>query len=125
VRSATRLVARVAILAAALGVLATWTSDGPVHLDGLQGPNNGWLVLIVAALALGWTRSMAGGSWIGVVGVLGSALVIGWAALAAWLDGRDVVGARVGFGLLLVLSASVALGAAAVAHGARLGSPRR
>ena len=50
-----RLVVWVAIAAAAVGVFSTWTNDGPVSLDGTQGPNNGWLVLIVAAFALGWT----------------------------------------------------------------------
>jgi hypothetical protein len=55
----------VAIAGAAIGVLLTWTSDGPVRLDGMQGPNNGWLVLIVAAFAVGWTRSMLRGSWAG------------------------------------------------------------
>jgi hypothetical protein len=78
----------------------------------------------VAALALGWTRSMTRGSWVGVAGVLGSAFVIGWAALESWLDGRAVVGATAGFGLLLVVAASIALGAAAVVRGAALRSPQ-
>ena len=66
---------------------------GPVRLDGTEGPNNGWLVLIVAALALGWVRSMARGSWIGVLGVLGAGIVIGWTAIENWLDNRQVLDA--------------------------------
>jgi uncharacterized membrane protein YhhN len=123
--SAARLAARVAILAAVLGVLATWTRDGRVRLDGLEGPDNGWLVLIVAAFALAWTRSMARGSRIGVVAVLGAAVVMGWAALETWLDSREAVGARIGIGLLLVLGASVALGLTAAARSAQLRPTRR
>jgi uncharacterized membrane protein YhhN len=96
----------------------TWTSDGSVDLDGTQGPNNGWLVLIVAAFALGWAGSMARGSWIGVVGVLGASVVMGWTAIENWLDSRDVLGASASYGLLLVLAASVVLAGAAVAGGA-------
>jgi hypothetical protein len=91
-----------------------------VRLDGIQGPNNGWLVLIVAAFALGWARSMNGGSWIGVVGVLGAAIVIAWTAVENWLDSRAVYGATASFGLLLVLAASIALAAAAVARASDL-----
>jgi hypothetical protein len=116
----TRLIALVAIVNAVLGVFLTWTNDGPVHLNGLQGPNNGWLVLIVAAFALGWTRPLYRGSWIGVVGVLGSAVVIGWTAVENWLDNRDVLGASVGVGLILVFAASVALACAAVWRGTAL-----
>ncbi len=111
---ATLRVAWLAIAAAVVGVFLTWTSDGAVRLDGTQGPNGGWLVLIVAAFALGWARSMARGSWIGVAGVLGASIVMGWTAVENWLDSRDVFGASASFGLLLVVAASVALAGAAV-----------
>ena len=93
-----------------MGAFLTWTSDGPVRLNGIQGPNNGWLVLILAALALGWSRSR---SWIGVVGVLGAALLIGWTALENWLDSRDVFDSSARLGLVLVTGASIALAGAA------------
>ena len=109
-------VARIAIAVAIIGVFLPWTNDGPVRLDGTQGPNNGWLVVIVALLALAWVRPMARGSWVGVAGVLGSALVIGWTALENWLDARGVFEGTVGFGLLLVIAASVALAAASVSR---------
>ena len=110
----------IAIGAAIAGVFTTWVTDDPVTLNGAQGPNNGWLVVIVAALALLWGRSMARGSWVGVVGVAGSAAVIGWTAVENWRDGRDVLGASVGYGLLLVVAASVLLGVAALARGVEL-----
>jgi hypothetical protein len=103
-----------AVVAAALGAFLPWTSDGPVRLDGIEGPNNGWLVVIVAAFAAGWIRSMQRGSWLGVIGVLGAAVVIGGTALESWLGDRAVTGARPAFGLVLVLAASVALAASAV-----------
>jgi len=90
-----------------------------VRLDGSEGPNNGWLVVIVALLALFWVRPMARGSWVGVAGVLGAAVVIGWTALENWLDGRAVLESTVGVGLLLVIAASVALAAVSVSRNAR------
>ena len=103
-----------------MGVFATWLADEPVRLDGTQGPNNGWLVAILAVLALPWLKLLERGSWIGVTGVLGSGLVIGWTALENWLDARATIGASMGFGLLLALAASVVLTAVAVAQGIEL-----
>ena len=115
-----RHVVWVAIAVAAVGVFSTWTDNGPVSLNGTQGPNNGWLVLIVAAFALGWTRSMARGSWVGVVGILGCSVVMGWTAVDNWVESRDVLGASASYGLLLVVAASVALGCVAVVRGVEL-----
>ena len=117
--------ARALIVGAVFGVLLTWTSDGPVDLDGTQGPNNGWLIVIVSAFALAWLRSMERGSWVGVIGVLGSALVIVWTATENWVDSRAVVGASASFGLLLVLAAGLALGCSAVVRAVELARLRR
>jgi hypothetical protein len=119
-RSWTQVVAAIAIAVAVVGVFCTWTKDGPVSLNGTQGPHDGWLVVIVAVPALLWARSMAKGAWVGVAGVLGIAVVMGWTALASWRDSRDVLGASVGYGLLLVIGASLALAAAGVARGLEL-----
>jgi len=121
----TQRLARAAIAAAALGVFLTWTSDGPVDLDGTQGPNNGWLVLLVAGLAAVWSRAMARGSLVGVIGVFGSAVVIGVTAGENWRDGRNVLGSTAAFGLLLVVAASVALAGVAVARGLALARSRK
>ena len=122
---AVRIAAWVAIAATVVGVFATWASDGPVTLNGTQGPNNGWLVLIVAAFALGWTRSMNRGSWVGVAGVLGASVVIAWTAIENWRDNHDVLGATASHGLLLVVAAGVVLAGTAVARGAELARRRR
>ena len=115
-----RPASRIAVAAVLVGVFVTWISDGPVRLDGVQGPNNGWLAAIMALLALPWLRMLERGSWVGAIGVLGAGLVIGWTALENWLDARATIGASVGLGLLLVLAGSVVLAAAAVAQGAEL-----
>jgi hypothetical protein len=115
----------VAIGIAVVGVFCTWTKDGPVTLNGTQGSHDGWLVVLVAVPAFLWARSLARGTWVGVIGVLGSAAVMGWTALASWRDSRDVLGASVGYGLILVLGASLTLAAAAVARGLELLQARR
>ena len=110
---------RVAVATVLVGVFVTWVADGPVRLDGTQGPNNGWLAAIVAGLALVWIRML--GSWPGVIGVLGSGLVIGWTALENWLDARAVLGASPRLGIGFVLAGGVALTAVAVVQGLELG----
>ena len=113
-----RLVCRIAVAAVLVGVFVTWLADGPIRLDGTQGPNDGWLAAIVAGLALLWIRML--GSWPGVIGVLGSGLVIGWTALDDWLDGRAVIGASPRLGLALVLAGSVALTVVAIVQAVEL-----
>ena len=110
---------RLALAIAAIGIFLPWASDRPVRLDGTEGPNNGWLVLIVAVLALGWVGSMARGSWIGVLGVLGAGIVIGWTAIENWLDNRHVLDAGASYGLLIVVAASVVLVGVAVSAAGR------
>ena len=109
----TRLVPWLAIAAVVIGVFCTWTVAGPTTLNGTQGANNGWLVVILAAPALAWSRMMERGSWIGVIGVLGAAFVICWTAVENWLDNRAVLAASVGYGLVLVVVSSIVLGAVA------------
>ena len=112
-------IASVAVTIAVLGVFLAWTNVGSGRLDGTQGPNNGWLVVIVAGFALAWIRPLARGSWVGVAGVLGAAVVMFWTALENWLDNRDVLEGTASVGIVLVLVAAVALGAAAVVRGVR------
>ena len=114
---------RVGVAAVLVGVFVTWVADGPVRLDGTQGPNDGWLAAIVAGLALLWIRML--GSWPGVIGVLGSGLVIGWTALQNWLDARAVIGASPRLGLVLVLAGSIALTAVAIEQAVELAQKLR
>ena len=109
---------RIAVAAVLVGVFVTWLADGHIRLDGTQGPNDGWLAAIVAGLALLWIRMLE--SWPGVIGVLGSGLVIGWTALDDWLDGRAVIGASPRLGLALVLAGSVALTVVAIVQAVEL-----
>ena len=111
---------RLAVVAALVGVFVAWVADGPVRLDGVQGPNNGWLVVILALLAPVWIRMLERGAWTGVAGVLGTGLVIVWTALENWLDARAVLGASAAPGLVLVVGAGVVLAAAAGVRGVEL-----
>ena len=107
-------VASIALAVAILGVFLTWTSFGSAGLDGTQGPNNGWLVVIVGVFALGFIRVMARGSWVGVAGVFGASIVMFWTAVENWLDNRQVFGGTAGYGLVVVVAASAVLAATAV-----------
>jgi hypothetical protein len=115
-----RRIPTIAVAVAVLGVFVTWTSAGPVQLDGAESPNNGWLVVILGVFALGWIRLMARGSWVGVAGVLGAAIVMFWTAVESWLDSRAVLDASAGLGLVLVVVAAVVLAASAVVRGVEL-----
>ena len=118
--SVARLAPRIAIVAVVVGVFCTWLSESDLTLNGVEGPNNGWLCVLLAGPAFLCTRMMERGSWIGVVGVLASALVIGWTAAENWHDARDVLDAGVSYGLLLVLVASAVLAASAAVRAVSL-----
>jgi hypothetical protein len=120
VSSGMGLACRLAVVAVLVGVFMTWVADDPVRLDGTEGPNNGWLCVILAVLALWWIRLLERGSWVGVAGVAGSGLVIGWTALENWLDARAVLGGSLAAGLVLVLVAGAVLAAAGGLRGLEL-----
>ena len=101
-------------------MFCTWLAEDRLTLSGIEGPNNGWLCVLLAGPAFLWARSMERGSWVGVVGVLAGALVIGWTATENWLDASRVLDTRVSYGLLLVLAASVVLAAVAVVRAVSL-----
>jgi hypothetical protein len=114
------LVTWTAIAAIVVAVFSTWLTDGPVTLNGTQGPNNGWLVVLIALPTIAWARMMGRGSWVGVIGVLGASLVFCWTAIENWREGRDAFGALVSYGLVLVVAAGIVLGATAVMRGVEL-----
>ena len=111
---------RIAVAAVLVGVFVTWIADGPVKLDGTEGPNNGWLAAIMAVVALPWLRMLERGSWVGVIGVLGAGLVIGWTALENWLDARGTIGASVAPGLILVVGGGAVLTTVAIVRAVEL-----
>lgn len=103
-----------------VGVFSTWTEIGATTLNGTQGPNDGWLVVIVACFAVVWLRLMEQSSWtgaIGVVGMLGAAVVICWTAIEDWHENREVFDAFAGHGFWLVVAGGVALAVVAVIRG--------
>jgi CDP-diglyceride synthetase len=120
-----QVVVWVAIAVLLVGVFSTWTVAGPVTLNGTEGPNNGWLIVILALPVLAWARLMERGSWIGVIGVLGAAVVMCWTAVESWRDNREILAASVGHGLLLVVAASVTLAGTAIARGVELARAAR
>ena len=61
-RSAPYLVKRFAIVAVLIGVFCTWLASDHLTLSGIEGPNNGWLCVLLAAPAFLWARSMERGS---------------------------------------------------------------
>lgn len=122
-----RIVPYVAIGAVLVGVFSTWSKAGGVTLNGTEGPNNGWLVVLLAAPTIAWARMMERGSWtgaIGAIGVFGASIVTCWTALKSWDDNREVLHASVGHGLLLVVGASVLLGVAALLRGVEIARSR-
>jgi hypothetical protein len=122
-----RIVSTVAVAGVLVGVFSTWATYGTVTLNGVEGPNDGWLVVIMAGLALLWARMLVRPSWsgaIGVAGVLGAAAVICWTALEDWSDNRAALEASAGHGLVLVIVASIVLGGVAVVRGVELARGR-
>jgi hypothetical protein len=108
----TAWICHAAIVLAVVGVFGTWRSSSPVSLDGVQGPNDGWLVVIVALIGLAGVRALSRGSWLGIVTVLGSGAVIVWSALSDALN--DTLGGSSGWGVWTCVAAGAVLAASAV-----------
>ena len=109
-----------AILLAIIGVFGTWRSAAPVSLNGVEGPHDGWLVIIFGLIALAGVRSLSRQGWLGIVVVLGAACAMLYTAVGDLLDDGAVLGGRPGWGIWLSIGASVVL-----ACGALLAARRR
>jgi len=107
-------ICRLAILLAIVGVFGTWRTAGPVSLSGVDGPHNGWLVIIFALIALAGVGPAARGSWLGIVTVVGCAAVMLGTPIQDLLDQNSVVGGHAGWGLWLTVAAAVLLGGGAL-----------
>jgi cardiolipin synthase len=101
------------------GVFGRWWSTGPVSLNGFDGPNNGWLVIIFALIALAGISATSRGSWLGIVTVFGSAVAMTFIAVENVVDDGDVLGGSSGWGVWLSIASSVVLGGAAVVAAVR------
>jgi hypothetical protein len=107
-------VARAAIAFATVGVFGTWRASGPVSLNGIEGPHNGWLVIIFGSIALAGVRSLSHGSWLGIVTVLGAAAVMISVAVEDVVNDESAIGGRSGWGVWLTFAASGVLAGVAV-----------
>jgi hypothetical protein len=101
-------------LLAIAGVLGTWRNAGVVSLDGLEGPHNGWLVIIFALISLAGVGALTRGSWLGIVTVLGCAAVMLVTAVRNVVSDGDVLHGSSGWGVWLTIGASVVLAGCAV-----------
>jgi hypothetical protein len=104
---------------AIVGVFGTWRSSGPVSLDGLQGPHNGWLVIVFGLIALLGVGAAARGSWLGIVLVFGCGAVMVYGALTSLTDDGSTIGGGSGWGVWLTVAASAALAGLAVVAAVR------
>ena len=108
------LICQASIALAIVGTFGTWRTIGAVSLNGVEGPHNGWLVIIFGLIALAGVGPLARGSWFGVVTVLGSAAVIVFTAVESLVDDDAVLGGGSGWGLWLTIAAGVLLGGTAL-----------
>ena len=93
-----------AILLAIVGVFGTWRTAGPVSLNGLEGPHNGWMVIIFALISLAGVGAPSRGSWLGIVTVLGCAAAMIFARSRTLLDDNAVLGGSSGWGVWLTIA---------------------
>jgi hypothetical protein len=107
-------ICRVSIVIAIAGVFGTWRSAGPVSLDGVEGPHDGWQVIIFALIALAGVGALARGSWLGMLTVFGGSLAMLSAAARAVVKDNAVLHGSSGWGVWLTIAASVVLGVCAI-----------
>ena len=100
---------------AILGLFGTWRVAGSVSLDGLEGPHNGWLVLVFGLIALAGAGSLSRGGWLGILTVLGCGGAMLYGAVVSLAEDGAVLGGRSGWGVWLTTVASACVAALAVA----------
>jgi len=108
------LTCRTAVALAIVGVFGAWRTTSAGSLNGVEGPHNGWLVIIFGLIALTGIGSLARGSWPGIVTALGSAAVIAFTAIENVVDDNGVLGGDSGWGVWLTIAAAVLLAGAAL-----------
>jgi hypothetical protein len=104
------------ITLAIAGVFGTWRTARRVSLDGVEGPHNGWIVIIFALIAVAGVRSLSRCGWLGIILVAGCAAVMILTAVED-LSSDDVLGGSPGWGIWLTIAASSALAGVAVYSG--------
>ena len=87
-----RTACHAAILLAIVGVFGTWSTSGPVSLNGVEGSHNGWLVIIFALIALAGVRSLARLGWLGIAAVLEGGAIMLYTTVDDLVDQEDIDG---------------------------------
>jgi hypothetical protein len=103
----TARICRLALVAVIVGVLGTWRTAGPVSLNGLEGPHDGWLVIFFAAIAFAGIASLARGGRLGFALVFGCAAGILYFAVRNLVDDRDALGGSAGWGIWLTTASGL------------------
>jgi hypothetical protein len=108
-----RTACHAAILLAIVGVFGTWSTSGPVSLNGVEGSHNGWIVIIFALIALTGVRSLARGGWLGIAAVLEAGAIMLYTSVSD-LVAHDDIHWSSGWGIWLTIVMSGVLVALAV-----------
>lgn len=104
-----------ALLAAIVGVFGTWRSAGPASTNGLEGPHDGWLVILFALIAFAGIRSLERGGRLGAVLVVGCGAAILYFAVRNLIDDGEVLGGSSGWGIWLTIVAGILVTGTALA----------
>jgi hypothetical protein len=104
-----RTACHAAILLAIVGVFGTWSTSGPVSLNGVEGSHNGWLVIIFALVALTGVRSLARGGWLGISAALDGGAIMLYTSVSDLVDHQALHwGSGWGIWLTIVMSGVLA-----------------
>jgi CDP-diglyceride synthetase len=108
-----RTACHAAILLAIVGVFGTWSTSGPVSLNGVEGSHNGWLVILFGLIALTGVRSLGRGGWLGIAAVLEGGAIMLYSSVSDLVAHNDIHW-NSGWGIWLTIVMSGALVALAV-----------
>jgi hypothetical protein len=100
-----RTACHAAILLAIVGVFGTWSTSGPVSLNGVEGSHNGWLVILFGLIALTGVHSLARGGWLGIAAVLEGGSIMLYTSVSDLVDHQAIHwGSGWGIWLTIVMS---------------------
>ena len=92
-------------------MFGTWRGS----LNGVEGPHDGWLVILFSLVALAGVGSLARGGRLGVVLVFGCAAANVYFAVSDLVDDREIFGGLGGWGIWLTVAAGLLAAGTAVA----------
>lgn len=110
------------VVATLVGVFSTWASGDAHTLNGVQGPQNGWLAVIYALIGAAAVRAVSRRSWLGII----ATLLVSAVVLVTVVDNQGVPGFGNGWGFWMTLTGGALLAAAGlIALGWRLTTRER